>query len=185
MGSWTLCVCTKSLRLEIPKTSCWFTDPCYGGVLSFIISKSGNLASLLVHLNVFCVSHVVIPEMKSGPIALCESVWLTPVNFSYSEIQRGTARRGLGEAEKGESDQVWMDRRGLRKYWFLHSEDNDSLISQMRCLLNIWGVMLFLRLTWVIGQCGIGKCHQELLCLTIGHLVEWRASAPKAWFSCQ
>ena len=27
----------------------------------------------------------------------------------------------------------------------------------MRCLLNIWGVMLFLRLTWVIGQCGISK----------------------------
>lgn len=23
------------------------------------------------------------------------------------------------------------------------------------CLLNIWGVMLFLRLTWVIGQAGI------------------------------
>ena len=22
----------------------------------------------------------------------------------------------------------------------------------MRCLLNIWGVMLFLRLTWVVGQ---------------------------------
>ena len=22
----------------------------------------------------------------------------------------------------------------------------------MRCLLNIWAVMLFLRLTWVIGQ---------------------------------
>ena len=27
----------------------------------------------------------------------------------------------------------------------------------MPCLLNIWGVMLFLRLTWVMGQCGIGK----------------------------
>ena len=26
----------------------------------------------------------------------------------------------------------------------------------MRCLLNIWGVMLFLRLTWVVGQAG--KC---------------------------
>jgi len=25
----------------------------------------------------------------------------------------------------------------------------------MRCLLNIWGVMLFLRLTWVVGQAGI------------------------------
>jgi hypothetical protein len=27
----------------------------------------------------------------------------------------------------------------------------------MRCLLNIWGVMLFLRLTTVIGQCGMGE----------------------------
>ena len=26
----------------------------------------------------------------------------------------------------------------------------------MPCLLNIWGVMLFLRLTWVVGQAGIG-----------------------------
>ena len=25
----------------------------------------------------------------------------------------------------------------------------------MRCLLNIWGTMLFLRLTWVVGQAGI------------------------------
>ncbi|XP_055703253.1 bumetanide-sensitive sodium-(potassium)-chloride cotransporter isoform X2 [Phlebotomus papatasi] len=27
----------------------------------------------------------------------------------------------------------------------------------MRCLLNIWGVMLFLRLSWVIGQAGVGQ----------------------------
>ncbi|CAH1106034.1 unnamed protein product [Psylliodes chrysocephalus] len=27
----------------------------------------------------------------------------------------------------------------------------------IRCLLNIWGVMLFLRLTWVVGQSGIGQ----------------------------
>jgi hypothetical protein len=25
----------------------------------------------------------------------------------------------------------------------------------MTCLLNIWGVMLFLRLTWVIGEAGM------------------------------
>lgn len=25
----------------------------------------------------------------------------------------------------------------------------------MRCLLNIWGVMLFLRLSWVVGQAGL------------------------------
>lgn len=27
---------------------------------------------------------------------------------------------------------------------------------QIRCLLNIWGVMLFLRLSWVVGQAGVG-----------------------------
>ncbi|KAJ7391817.1 hypothetical protein OS493_016106 [Desmophyllum pertusum] len=26
----------------------------------------------------------------------------------------------------------------------------------LRCLLNIWGVMLYLRLSWVTGQAGIG-----------------------------
>ena len=25
----------------------------------------------------------------------------------------------------------------------------------VKCLLNIWGVMLFLRLTWVVGQAGL------------------------------
>jgi hypothetical protein len=32
----------------------------------------------------------------------------------------------------------------------------------MRCLLNIWGVMLFLRLSWVIGQAGICKSAPNL-----------------------
>lgn len=27
----------------------------------------------------------------------------------------------------------------------------------MRNLLNIWGVMLFLRLSWVVGQAGVGE----------------------------
>jgi len=38
----------------------------------------------------------------------------------------------------------------------------------MRCLLNIWGTMLFLRLTWVVGQCGI---WQGLLCITLCNAV--------------
>jgi solute carrier family 12 sodium/potassium/chloride transporter 2 len=25
----------------------------------------------------------------------------------------------------------------------------------VKCLLNIWGVMLYLRLTWVVGQAGL------------------------------
>merc|ERR1711970_1651356 len=38
----------------------------------------------------------------------------------------------------------------------------------MRCLLNIWGTMLFLRLTWVIGQCGI---WQGLLVITACNII--------------
>ena len=38
----------------------------------------------------------------------------------------------------------------------------------MRCLLNIWGTMLFLRLTWVVGQCGI---WQGLLVITLANIV--------------
>ena len=38
----------------------------------------------------------------------------------------------------------------------------------MRCLLNIWGVMLFLRLTWVIGQAGM---VQGILLMTIANVV--------------
>uniref|UniRef100_A0A9J8CA84 Solute carrier family 12 member 2 n=1 Tax=Cyprinus carpio carpio TaxID=630221 RepID=A0A9J8CA84_CYPCA len=27
----------------------------------------------------------------------------------------------------------------------------------VRCMLNIWGVMLFIRMTWIVGQAGIGR----------------------------
>ena len=36
------------------------------------------------------------------------------------------------------------------------------------CLLNIWGVMLFLRLTWVVGQAGL---LQSLLLVTVANVV--------------
>ena len=35
--------------------------------------------------------------------------------------------------------------------------------SQIRCLLNIWGVMLFLRLSWVVGEAGIGLATVVIL----------------------
>lgn len=34
---------------------------------------------------------------------------------------------------------------------------------QIRCLLNIWGVMLFIRLSWVVGQAGIGLASVIIL----------------------
>ncbi|CAG7838637.1 unnamed protein product [Allacma fusca] len=38
----------------------------------------------------------------------------------------------------------------------------------MRCLLNIWGVMLFLRLSWVIGQAGV---VEGILLISLANLV--------------
>ncbi|GFY60837.1 solute carrier family 12 member 2 [Trichonephila inaurata madagascariensis] len=37
----------------------------------------------------------------------------------------------------------------------------------VRCLLNIWGVMLFLRLSWVVGQAGIGLACVVILLATL------------------
>ncbi|CAH1173712.1 unnamed protein product [Phaedon cochleariae] len=37
----------------------------------------------------------------------------------------------------------------------------------IRCLLNIWGVMLFLRLTWVVAQAGIGQSILLILTTTV------------------
>ncbi|XP_059486836.1 solute carrier family 12 member 1 [Neocloeon triangulifer] len=37
----------------------------------------------------------------------------------------------------------------------------------VRCLLNIWGVMLFLRLSWVVGQAGIGEAMLLILATSV------------------
>ncbi|XP_024941406.1 bumetanide-sensitive sodium-(potassium)-chloride cotransporter isoform X2 [Cephus cinctus] len=37
----------------------------------------------------------------------------------------------------------------------------------MRCLLNIWGVMLFLRLSWVVAQAGVGEAVLLILTTTV------------------
>lgn len=38
--------------------------------------------------------------------------------------------------------------------------------SQIRCMLNIWGVILYLRLPWITAQAGIGRSKQALYPLT-------------------
>uniref|UniRef100_T1DFY4 Putative Na/K/Cl transporter n=1 Tax=Cupiennius salei TaxID=6928 RepID=T1DFY4_CUPSA len=48
----------------------------------------------------------------------------------------------------------------------------------VRCLLNIWGVMLFLRLSWVVGQSGIGLgCLVVLLATAVTLLTTLSMSA--------
>ena len=37
----------------------------------------------------------------------------------------------------------------------------------IRCILNIWGVMLFLRLSWIVGQAGIGQTVLIVLLSTV------------------
>ncbi|KAA0202243.1 hypothetical protein HAZT_HAZT008124 [Hyalella azteca] len=42
----------------------------------------------------------------------------------------------------------------------------------MRCMLNIWGVMLFLRISWVVGQAGLSKSNVVTLPLITFNNVE-------------
>ena len=52
----------------------------------------------------------------------------------------------------------WIE--GVLMRWNLLEEADRILM--IRCLLNIWGTMLFLRLTWVIGQMGIWQVSQNI-----------------------
>eukprot|EP00095_Tigriopus_kingsejongensis_P001377 maker-scaffold1253_size52701-snap-gene-0.12 protein:Tk01377 transcript:maker-scaffold1253_size52701-snap-gene-0.12-mRNA-1 annotation:"af190129_1na+ k+ 2cl- cotransporter" len=58
-----------------------------------------------------------------------------------SDINGNDAEKGVNGAEDS------SEGKAIKFGWF------DGVY--MRCLLNIWGVMLFLRLTWVIGQAGL------------------------------
>ena len=37
----------------------------------------------------------------------------------------------------------------------------------MRCMLNIWGVMLFIRLSWIVAEAGIGQAILIVLVATL------------------
>ncbi len=44
----------------------------------------------------------------------------------------------------------------------------------MNCLLNIWGIMLFLRVTWVIGEAGL---VEGLIIITLSNAVTFLTRA--------
>jgi len=67
-----------------------------------------------------------------------------------------------GKSEKSKDEDLENQKKGkVIKFGWIEGV-------YMRCLLNIWGVMLFLRLTWVMGQCGI---VQGLLVMTFCNVV--------------
>eukprot|EP00095_Tigriopus_kingsejongensis_P012630 maker-scaffold407_size180809-snap-gene-0.31 protein:Tk12630 transcript:maker-scaffold407_size180809-snap-gene-0.31-mRNA-1 annotation:"sodium-potassium-chloride cotransporter " len=100
------------------------------------------------------------------------SIMCDPANSSterptIGELTSGhrteTKHASFMEVENGkEMDPAQKDPKGkVIKFGWI-----DGVL--MRCLLNIWGVMLFLRLSWVVGQCGI---VQGLLVISVCNLV--------------
>ena len=82
------------------------------------------------------------------------------VRPSLSELLDGRAAGG----KQQEKDTVVEERKGkVIKFGWMEGV-------MLRCLLNIWGTMLFLRLTWVVGQAGI---WQGLLVITLCNVVTW------------
>ena len=51
----------------------------------------------------------------------------------------------------------------------------------VKCLLNIWGVMLFLRLTWVVGQAGL---FQGIHISLSTYLSSWVHSTKENYSQC-
>ena len=74
-----------------------------------------------------------------------------PESFRREETLRPSLRELMmgGKKEAEEVSEQEENRKGkvIRFGWM------EGVL--LRCLLNIWGTMLFLRLTWVVGQAGI------------------------------
>lgn len=79
---------------------------------------------------------------------------------------QGQTRPTLEELLEGNARSGSIDGQGIGGDTALDPESGDKKHGKvikfgwiegvyMRCLLNIWGVMLFLRLTWVVGQAGL------------------------------
>nr|XP_019586252.1 PREDICTED: solute carrier family 12 member 1 isoform X2 [Rhinolophus sinicus] len=73
---------------------------------------------------------------------LAKNVAVTP--GSADRVANGDGMPGDEQAENKEEDQSGAVKFGWVKGVLV------------RCMLNIWGVMLFIRLSWIVGEAGIG-----------------------------
>ncbi|PNI75011.1 SLC12A1 isoform 7 [Pan troglodytes] len=73
---------------------------------------------------------------------LAKNVAVTP--SSADRVANGDGIPGDEQAENKEDDQAGVVKFGWVKGVLV------------RCMLNIWGVMLFIRLSWIVGEAGIG-----------------------------
>ncbi|CAN0318862.1 unnamed protein product [Lampetra fluviatilis] len=58
---------------------------------------------------------------------------------------------GDGQEETEGTKGAPKDQQGIVKFGWIKGV-------LVRCMLNIWGVMLFIRLSWIVGHAGIGLC---------------------------
>uniref|UniRef100_A0A8C1UMZ1 Solute carrier family 12 member 2 n=1 Tax=Cyprinus carpio TaxID=7962 RepID=A0A8C1UMZ1_CYPCA len=55
---------------------------------------------------------------------------------------------------------------------------SDDACVQIRCMLNIWGVMLFIRMSWIVGQAGIAlSCAIVLMAIVVTSITGLSTSA--------
>uniref|UniRef100_A0A672M4W3 Solute carrier family 12 member 2 n=1 Tax=Sinocyclocheilus grahami TaxID=75366 RepID=A0A672M4W3_SINGR len=55
---------------------------------------------------------------------------------------------------------------------------SDDACAQIRCMLNIWGVMLFIRMSWIVGQAGIAlSCAIVLTAIVVTSITGLSTSA--------
>ncbi|XP_053573436.1 solute carrier family 12 member 1 [Bombina bombina] len=91
------------------------------------------------------------PSLAEIHEQLSKNEAVTPVSFS-----NGDGALGDEEANKEEEEEK---KGGFVKFGWVKGV-------LVRCMLNIWGVMLFIRLSWIVGQAGIGL-GVVLICLSV------------------
>lgn len=114
---------------------------------------------------------VQVPNRKKSLVQLTREV--LPRLENYRNSRKAIKRPSLSELHEGEDakefttgdtsvivEDVTEPQGGIKLGWI-----QGVLIP---CLLNIWGVMLFLRLSWVVAEAGIG---QTLLIIAISAVV--------------
>ncbi|XP_052797099.1 solute carrier family 12 member 2-like isoform X2 [Mya arenaria] len=84
---------------------------------------------------------------------------LAELHEEKDDIDRHRQREPLlSDTEAAAQDQAKLTESAVKFGWI-----KGVLV---RCLLNIWGVMLFLRLSWVVGQAGMGLATLVVLLAT-------------------
>merc|ERR1712012_817378 len=146
---------------EIPSTVRMADNPAYdgekgGGGTAGFLSVGGDMSELNAH------TYVYQPEKSLQGFtieALPDADHYEPKQPPLPTLDELMV--GKVEERVKEEDEVDTRKGKVIKFGWIEGV-------LMRCLLNIWGTMLFLRLTWVIGQCGI---WQGLMVITACNII--------------